>query len=802
MAEKLVGQNIAPPDLVAKVTGRAKYSEDFRAEGMVFAKLLLSPMPHARVRGIDAREALSMPGVLGMLTAEDVPTPDAPGEACLTMEPLYEGEPVLAIAAVDETTAAEAIERVRVNFEPLPFVLDPLESLKPRGPNARTEGNVYNISRESREIATLKWTNGDFASLAEGKLPMGEPQIEWMLGDIDAGFSEADVVVEETIVHQSLTHHPMEPRSCMAYWQNGKVYIHGSTQSTVRSRVSMAGQLDMDVEDVVFVGEYCGGGFGSKISGSHFFQIPALLSRKINKPVMLRVTRYEENYLGRGRPGFQAWTRMGFKNDGRMTALDLYIVQDNGPYGRSSDFTTAADVASLSYQPPNMRFRGVSVFTNTPPRSAQRAPGGAQIVAMLEPVIDKAARQLGIDRVDIRKINAADNDGWVGRAQQPLTSAYVREALDRGRELFGWDERKVWSGQVRGTKVSGVGVSVSPFVGGSSGYDGLMLIRSDGKLYVHQGIGNLGTHSMADTARAAADVLGLPWDRVEVVWGDTSKHLPWSSVQAGSQTTHAHTRANHAAAMDAKQKLQEIAARDLGGSPGDYDVGNGRVFSRSNPSRAMSFAQAARRAVQLRGRYSGYELPEDIHRVTRSSAEGLAGEGLMGVAKDNYSHEGSTYSFVIGFAEVEVDIETGDVRIVDYTGVTDCGTVLHPRSLGAQLLGGSVQGFGQARSQKWVFDPKWGVAFAKRLYNARPPGILDVPLNMQWDAVGIPDPQTPVGAKGIGEPPVGAGAAAITSAVQDALGGNCPCRTPLSTDVILAALEGRAQPHGALEIHA
>jgi xanthine dehydrogenase molybdenum-binding subunit len=801
MADKLIGTDIVPPDLVAKVTGRAKYAEDFRAEGMVFAKLLLSPMPHARVRRIDASAALATPGVLGILTADDVPSVEAPGEAALTNEPLYEGEPILAVAAVDETTAADAVERIRVDLDPLPFAIDPLVSLRAGGPDARTEGNVYEITREAREFRTLKWAEETFASVADGRLPMGEPQVEWTVGDLDAGFRDATLVLEESMVHQSLTHHPMEPRSCMAYWQNGRLFLHGSTQSVARTRVALAQDLGMEPDDVVLVSEFCGGGFGSKISGSTIMQVPALLSRKIGRPVMLRITRYEENYIGRARPGFQGWARIGYRADGRVAALDLFIIQDNGPYGRSGDFATAGSIASLSYQPLAMRFRGVSVFTNTPPRSAQRAPGGAQIVGMLEPIMDKAARQLGIDRVAIRRINAPGHDGWIGAGQSKLTSAYVREAIDKGVELFRWRERSQLSGQRRGTKAVGVGVGLSPFVGGSSGFDGLLVIKPDGKMYVHQGIGNLGTHSVADTARAAADVLGLPWDSCRIVWGDTSRHLPWSSSQSGSQTTHAHTRANHAAAMDAKRKLQEIAARDLGGAPADYDTADGRVFRRASRSRGMSFARAAERAIELGGKYSGHELSDDLHRVTVTSARALAGQGLMGVAKDSYPHEGSTYSFVVGFALIELDVETGHVDIKEYVAVTDCGTVVHPRSLGAQLHGGGVQGFGLARSQKWVFDPKWGVPFAKRFYTARPPGILDVPREMKWAAVDLPDPQTPVGAKGIGEPPIGAGAAAITSAIADALGGQCLCRTPLTTDVILSALEGRELPYRPLEIH-
>ena len=377
----------------------------------------------------------------------------------------------------------------------------------------------------------------------------------------------------------------------------------------------------------------------------------------------------------------------------------------------------------------------------------------------------------------------------------------MREALDLGSELFDWEEKRQLSGQRNGTKVTGVGMGLSPFVAGSSGFDGLLVVRPDGKLYVHQGIGNLGTHSINDTARSAAQVLDMPWDDVVIVWGDSSRNLPYSSVQAGSQTTHAHTRANHAAASALVGLLQEIAAGALGGSPTSYRVADGRVFRAGNRSVGLSFAQAAERAMELGGKFSGEEVPEDIHDTTKSAVANLAGQGLIAAAKDNYPHEGSTYSWVVSFARVELDVETGQVDLVEMASTTDCGTVMHPRSLEAQTHGGVIQGVGMAKSQRWVFDPRWGIPFTKRLYTARPPGILDVPVSPRFAAVDLPDPQTPVGAKGIGEPPVGAGEAAYACAVADAMGGTCLCRTPLTADMILAELEGRPRPYGVLDTH-
>jgi len=794
---KLIGTDIASPDLLAKITGRAKYAEDFRVDGMVFAKLLLSPMPHARVRRIDAARALAMPGVVGILTADDVPQLDVPDEACLTNEPRYEGEPILALAAVDEETAAAAIELIDVDLEPLPFVLDPLQSLRPGGPDAWTEGNVL----VEGEMRSLKWEGVDFSAVARGQLPEGEATAEWSVGDVAAAFGRADLVIDETLVHQSQTHHPLEPRSTLAYWRNGKLYAHLSVQSTARMRAALASALGMEMSDVVVIAEYCGGGFGSKITGSPIMQVAPLLSRKIGRPVMLRITRYEETYIGRSRPGFQMRTRMGFRSDGRMIALDLFIVEDHGSYGGGGDWGTAANLAHLMYQPENVRVRAVPVFTNTPPRSAQRGPGGIQVLTIVEPLLDRAARELGVDRLAIRRLNAPRAGATFGRRATSLTSIHVQEALDMGEKLFDWAEKKQWSGRRNGSKVTGVGIGVSPYTAGSIGYDGLLVIQPDGMVHIHQGVGNLGTHSVMDTARAAADVLNIGWDQVQVIWGDTTRNLPWSSSQGGSQTTHAHTRANHAAGLDARRKLQEIAARALGGSPESYDLAGGRVYQRGNSGRGMSFAQAAQKAIELGGKYDGHTLPDDIHAMTVEAATNLAGQGLMGVAKDNFGRNGSTYSWVVGFAVVEVDTETGHVEIKEYLGVADCGTVLHPRSLGAQINGGGIQGFGVAMTQRWVYDRKWGAALAKRLYSARPPSILDVPLDMKWAAVGIPDPDTPVGAKGIGEPPQGAGGAAIACAVADALGGRLVGRTPLTPDLILAELEGVRKPFNPLDVH-
>ena len=822
---KLIGKDYETPDLYAKVTGQAKYAEDYHAEGMLFCKLLLSPLPHARVKHLDVRQALAMPGVKAILMAGELPPPadsltdngtviraNPKSERALTMEPLYQGEPILAVAAVDELTAAEAIEKIRIDLEPLPFVIDPLESLRPGGPNPRTDGNIWVRPPAPAAVAgspppppppptigELKWTEADFEEAKQGRLPLGKTPDEWSYGDVEAGFRNAALVLDETFVTPDTSHQTLETRSAMAYWQNGKVYVYTGTQSTAQTVPAVARWLNIDVSKVVLISEYTGGGFGSKVTAGISLIIPALLSKKANAPVMMRISREEETFIGRARPSLLGRMKAGFSSDGRIIALDMFVICNNGPYDAGGDVPSSGRIVSLLYQPQAMRWRGATILTNTPPRSAQSSPGGMQGIAIIEPVIAKAARKLGIEQVAIRRINCPEGKAPFGPAVQGkrpyATSAFLKEALDRGAEQFKWSERVARTPKRIGTKVRGVGVSLSCYVGGTIGFDGILIIKPDGRLSILSGIGNLGTESVIDVHRVAAEILGVPWEKCDITWGDSSKNLPFTCVSGGSQTTHAMTRAAYATAMDARKKLQEIAAKKLGGKPENYDVANERVF-RKGSGAGMTLAQAAKYAIQLGGIYDGHEASPDLNKVTKASLAALAGQGLVAAAKDNYPRDGATFSYVASFAEVEVDVETGKYYIVDFLAYADVGSVIHPRALGGQILGRSTLGIGHAIGQKWVFDPHYGAMLSTRFSQSKPPTILDVPVDMQWAALDIPDPETPVGARGVGEPPVGGGCASILNALSDALGDEIFRRAPVNADTILTSLEaGRPMQH-------
>ena len=339
------------------------------------------------------------------------------GEKALTMEPLYQGEPILAVAAVDELTAAEAIEAIDIEFEQLPFVVDPLDSLRPGGPNPRTEGNIWikpPVSKPPKpgekppsppppQVGELKWTAADFAETKEGRLPMGKAPDEWSYGDVDAGLKNAALVLDETFVTPDSSHQTLEPRTALAYWQNGKVFIHMGTQSTVQTLAGLGRWLNMDPNQIVLISEYTGGGFGSKATGYIFAIIPALLAKKANAPVMMRISREEEHFIGRARPGFQGRMKVGFSKDGKNHSPGHVHHLEQWPLRRKRRCQRFGNhrLALVSTRGDALARRDDA--DQHPPRGPQSAPGGMQGIIIMEPILAKAARKLSLDQIDIRK---------------------------------------------------------------------------------------------------------------------------------------------------------------------------------------------------------------------------------------------------------------------------------------------------------------------------------------------------------------------------------------------------------------
>jgi len=789
-----IGKDFIPPDVEGKVTGDAKYAEDFRREGMVFARLLTSPMPSGRIVSIDASAALRMDGVLGVLTADDLPPSTPPENPMLAGEYVtYVGQPILAIAAISEEIAEIALDNIIVEFERRDFVVDPLTSLAEGGPDAYPEGNamvreIPETEDENAEVVgrirPVKWPVAEIEKLRAGREPEGVEFTDgWAYGDLDARFAECEVIVEESFVTAGTPHHCMEPRTSMVYWENGKCYFHASTQSQSAVDEPLAAQLGIAPEILCIINENTGGGFGSKGRNYPTMGVAGNLSRLLNRPLQLRITREEEFYIGVGRPGMQGWIKTGVRADGTVAAVDLIIISDGGPTGRDSASSSAGHISVL-FQPDAMRLRNIPVFTNTAPRGAQRGPGQNEMAAVLSPIMDKAAKALGMDRVEFRKVNAPNSDSGIYQAQGPVTSAFMVDAIDKGAELFDWQSK---SNQPKrnGNKVRGIGVGQGYHGAGGYGYDGLVRILPSGRVVLHSGVGNLGTYSYAATVRAAAEVLQVDWENCDIARARTDNHLPWSSTQGGSNTIFTHSRANYAAAMDALEKLKEIAAAEFGGSVEEYGIADERVFKTAQPEQGMSYGEAAQKAIDLGGRYSGAEYPDDIHPITQRAVQAVAGTGLVGVAKDNLPRKGTPPGLIVGYAEVEIDLDTGKYEVLEYVAVADCGTVMHPKGFSQQMNGGGVWGIGMAALERHVYDPQNGLPANVGIYQSKPATMLDVPANMVNAAVDIPDPFNPMGGRGIGEPSQGCAVAAITSALADALDGHLFNRVPVTPDMII-----------------
>ena len=803
MAYRLIGKDFTPPDLRAKVTGAAKYAEDFRADGMVFLKTFPSPMPHARATSIDVSAVEKMPGVVGVLLPGELKQPKDAGHAILTAYPVFAGQPVFAVAAATEQQAEDALEAAKVTFEPLPFCLDPLDSLKPGGPNANVGGNVAN--RAKIALHEVKWSGKDFALAGDDKLPMGKPAREWSFGDLEAGFAKSKLVLEESFVSAANAHHAMEPRSAAAYWSNGKCNVWGSTQSSSFAVPSLAKYIGIKPNELNLVSEFCGGGFGGKAYSYPLMALPALMSKKLNgRPVMMRVSRADEFFNGSARAGFQGWVKIGFDPGGRVLALDCYVIQDNGATNGFWDFQNFGMASSIVLQPESMRFRGIPVLTNTPPKGAQRGPGENQTANVLEPILDRAAQELGIDRLALRLANAPGGGGEgasIGGKRTPLTSAYLKEALEQGAAKFRYAERAKQAGKRPDGKIRAVGIGQAYHAAGFNGFDGMVRITPDGVLHVHTGVGNLGTYSYAATSRVAAEILGYDWNNTVIERGGTLKAMPFNIGQFGSNTSFTMTRTNYAAAVAAKALLLEIGADRMGGAPTDYALEKERVV-RKDGSASISFADAAKRAMELGGKYAGHELDPALNPLTKLSARMIAGTGLIAAAKDKQPKTGVVPGLAAAFIEIDLDPETGRVEILDYLGVADVGVVLHPQGLDAQIRGAAIMGFGLAATERYVYDPAYGRSNATGLYLAKPPTYLDVPAGLGSHAVtGASDPQNPVGAKGVGEPIQGAASAAYLSAVSQALDGHLFNRVPVVADMIVNAAAKLPQSYKPLQVN-
>jgi xanthine dehydrogenase YagR molybdenum-binding subunit len=722
---EFVGRGKARVDGAERVSGRARYTCDIQLPGMLYGKILRSPHPHARVKGIETRGAEELAGVRAVLSYQNIPRiPFFGGQTFLLDEILrYVGDEIACVLAEEEEICEDALEKIIVEYGRLPFVLDAEEALKPEAPKVQTGGNLFK----------------------------GAPDL-YERGDVRQGLGEADVVVEEAFRTQVALHNSLETHGSVALWQDDLLTVWDSTQHIFGVRAALAAMLNIPLHRVRVIKKYMGGGFGSKNSMGKYTLLAALGAKMTGRPVRIMLDRREENLAAGNRPSSKQYLKIGAKRDGSLTAIDLRAISGAGAYAYFPP-AVGGPVRQL-YSCPNVRAEQYTVFTNTGPMSAFRGPGYVEGTFALESAMDELARRLGMDPVTLRMKNYSDRNQVTG---QPYSTKGLQEAYERGAQIIHWQERK---GETRGARRRGFGMA-SQIWGGSGGPPAYALVKlnTDGSATVLSGTQDLGTGTKTALAQIAAEELGLAMEEISVEIGDTQM-APYAPISAGSMTLPSMGPAVRVAAHDARTQLLEVAAQVLGIPRESMGIHQGLFLS-----------PALQKPVAIRDVLSGLRNFMVIGRGARApNPEGV-----------------HVNTFGAQFVDLEVDTQTGEVHINKIIAVHDCGRVVNPLTISSQIEGGILQGLGFGLMEQRVVDRATGAVLNADLEDYKVATALDVPEIIQ-EMVDRPDLKANnLGVKGVGEPPIIPTAAAVANAIADALGVRIR-ELPITKEKILKAL--------------
>ena len=712
---RLVGRPTPRVDGVARVTGQAVYTHDLHLPGMLVGRFLRSPHPHARLKRIDSRRAEAMEGVW-CVWHRDQPPPitHLEGREVFAAELAYEGAEVAFVVASDERVLEDALGAIEVEYEPLPFVSDLEGAMAPDGPVA-VEG-------------------------VDGNLITPEGQIT-QRGEVDAGLAAADVVVELTFTTPVAAHCCLETHGSAAVWEGDQLTLYHSTQSIFGTRSSIADALDIPQDKVRVICNYMGGGFGSKWGAEPFSLMAALAARETRRPVKAMLDRREEHLVAGYRPRSRQRVRLGAKRDGTLTLIEheAWVVTGATGDGGSIIGGPAKDL----YACDNVKTVVWAYRANTDNSRAFRAPGYVEGTFGLESAMEALAQKLRLDPLELRLRNYAELSPSRGVA---YTTKKLREAYEMGAERMAWHDRELHRAG-DGPWRRGWGMA-SQLWGGGGGppANATVKLLPDGTAEVMAGVQDIGTGTRTALAQIAAEELGVEVGTVRVVVGDTLP-TPYGPTSSGSQTLPSAGPAVRAAARDCKRQLLDLAAQMLdrpGIGADQLEVRDGAIVHRADPALRLPFADVARKL-------GGYTLVGD-------GARGPNPEGLK------------TNTFGAQFAEVEVNVETGEVRVRRVVAVHDVGRIINPLTATSQAYGGIVQGTSYATLEERVLDGQLGLDLNPNLEHYYLPTIMDVP-HMEAGFVDLPDPRlNNIGAKGLGEPPIIPTAPAIANAVCDATG--------------------------------
>lgn len=735
----IVGKPYPRVDGLDTVTGRATYTHDLDLPGMLHARVLRSDVAAGKITKLDASKAEKLPGVKAVLTYLNAPKIPWYNKKSWLFDPVVRcvGEEVACVAAVDEETAEEALRLIEVEYDGQPFVLDPEEALKEGAPE------VY--------PGTKNLQGGKPVLLARG--------------DIEKGFAEADVIVEETFRTQGQVHACLEPHASVARWTGDRLTIWDSTQAVFPVREQLADALGIPINKVRVITQFMGGGFGSKLWLNKYTVIAALLARETGRPVKIVLDR-EEDCLNTGnRPSSIQYIKAGAKKDGTLTALYLKSI---GPVGAYDAGAGCGAPLREVYLCPNVKTEEYMVYIHAGQARPMRAPGHVQGTFALEQVIDMLAEKVGLDPLAFRRKNYATKDQV---RNMPYSSKGLAEAYRLAAERFGWPAAAGWphakkEADPHVTRVRGVGLA-SQIWGGGGGPPAYAIVKlnPDGTANLLTGTQDIGGGAKTIFTQVAAEELGLPVEAVTITVGD-SETCPFAPLSGGSITTPSVSPAVRAAASDAKRQLLEIAAGMLQVPAERLEAKDGKIFDTADASKSLPIVQV----TQKMGR-------------DMIIGRGMRGPNPPGVALNTFGCQ---------FAEVEVDTETGEVRVLRIVAAHEAGRVINPLTASNQVEGGVVQGIGFALFEDRVLNEATGRMVNANMHDYKLPTALDVP-EIETILVPMPDPAANnVGAKGIGEPPIIPTAAAIANAVYDAIGVRIK-ELPMTPRQVLAALQGRSR---------
>ena len=696
---KTVGHATHRIDALQRVTGAAKYTSDVHLPGMLYARVLRSPHPHARIRKIDLTKAMALPGVKAILTHENCDITWSSGDQLnqrrLFNNPVrFAGDPVAAIAAVDRHVAEDATHLIEVDYEILPFLTDVEEALKP-GAIAIHEGGNLSLNNQRQPL----------------------PQT-YKRGNVADGLKAADRVFEDNFVTAHHNNAQLEMRVSVAEWSGGKLTVHAATQGIANCRTDIARDLKISADNVRVISEYMGGGFGNKNQCQDSDLMAAMLAKQAGAPVKLEFTRKEDFVAVHGRWSSRQSYKVGVKNDGTLTAIQFTALTGAGAYRKGSCDISGTEI----YQVPNLETSVSPVYTNTAVAANYRAPAYPQGVFGIESLMDDVAYGLKMDPMEFRLKNMTRKF----RDQTPYTSIGLEDCIRKGAEKFEWKQRwKPIAGSGAGPVKRGAGMAMGMFGSGLGRSSAVVRLDGRGQYHLHVGVTDVGTAAKTTMGLIAAEELGVPLEKVNVVWGDTDT-CPFSVGESGSRTTVQTGMAVIEAVRDLKK---QIAGK---GAPKGNDVLT--AMATTNPP-------------------------------------------LQGASRN---------SFVAHFAEVEVNVETGHVIVTRFVSAHDSGRVVNPLTAQSQVQGGAIQGIGMALHEELLYDKRSGQPLNAGYYGARIMTHLDAPLvDVVW--VETDEPYGPFGAKTLGEPTIIPTVAAVANAVYNAIGRRVKS-LPITRDKILGVL--------------